>query len=71
MSKTLGSIIEGFKDSPLSAVELIPELLSTLAGAGFQLDLGPMTPDVRRRFDEIAQQERDLLRRKFERDGNG
>lgn len=68
MSKpTIGSILGSFaKEAP----ELVGRIGEALSSAGIPLDLGPMTPDVRRRFDAIAAEERDRLRKKFEDDGS-
>lgn len=69
MSKpvTLESILHGF--SPRNP-GLIRDLIDTITSEGIPLDLGPMTPDVRARFDAIAAEERDRLRKKFEDDGS-
>lgn len=66
---TIGSIIESFADDPGSATGLIPRILDALTNAGIPLDLGPMTPDVRKRFDELTAEARDDLREKFHPSG--
>lgn len=69
MSKpTIGSIIESFADDPGSATGLIPRILDALTNAGIPLDLGPMTPDVRKKFDAITADAREELRKKFAAD---
>lgn len=64
-SPTIGSILGGFaKEAP----DLIGRIGEALVGAGIPLDLGPMTPDVRKRFDELTQVARGELHRKFAAD---
>lgn len=63
---TIGSILGDFaKEAP----GLVGRIGDALAAAGIPLDLGPMTPDVRKRFDSIAEEERSRLRKKFEDPG--
>jgi hypothetical protein len=62
MSKTLGSILEGYKKrSP----NLISDLINDIVTAGIPLDLGPMTPDVRAAFDKITADAKADLKKKF------
>ena len=62
MSKTLGSILEGYKKrSP----NLISDLINDIVTAGIPLGLGPMTPDVRAAFDKITADAKADLKKKF------
>lgn len=67
MSKTptIQSVIESFAGSPARGPELIPKVIEALVGLGLPIDLGPMTPDVRKRFDAITAEARADLKKKF------
>lgn len=61
-SPTIGSILGGFaKEAP----DLVGKIAEALTSAGIPLDLGPMTPDVRAKFDAITAEARDELKAKF------
>ncbi len=68
MSKpvTLESILHGF--SPRNP-GLIRQVIDAITDAGIPLDLGPMTPDVRAKFDAITAEARDDLKKKFHPEG--
>lgn len=63
---TLGSVLSGFaKEAP----DLVGRIGEALSEAGFPLDLGPMTPDVRARFEQLTADAREELRKKFHPNG--
>ena len=68
MSKpvTLESILHGF--SPRNP-GLIRQVIDAITDAGIPLDLGPMTPDVRAKFDAITAEARADLQKKFHPEG--
>lgn len=65
--KNLESIIRGF--APKGPAGLVDEILGAIADAGIPLDLGPMTPDVRAKFDAITAEARSALHKKFHPEG--
>ncbi len=66
---TIKSVIESFSGSPARGPELIPKLIDALVGLDLPIDLGPMTPDVRAKFDAITAEARDDLKKKFHPEG--